>query len=567
MTVFKQEKLLSRLISIGGLLTTLLIWTEYGTDPVNLPKVLVASAFGFAALAIILYFSTRETWTQSRAQLVLLAIFLACGVNAVINSDSPYSQNYYGIFGRETGFLTYLILAFFLFASSLISSMNSVQVILNGLLLGGLANIIYCFWVTIFGDFIKWNNVYGSILGTLGNPDFVSSYLGMFNAVLFAYLAFSRHHIKWKIAGFILSVGSIFLIKESHAIQGLVITVLSLIVVMFYLIRARFTSIIPTLFFTALSATMAGFAITGSLGHGPLGFIYKASVSLRGTYWEVATRIGSSHPLTGVGFDTYGDWYRVVRPARALVDTPPITVTSNVAHNVFLDMYASGGWPLLISYCGVIGIGLFSIIRITFRQKNLNYECVAVIAAWSAYVAQSIISINQVGLAIWGWILTGVLVSLDRYSQKDSSTTFDAKPKSTASRTAKSGEKFLSPNLVAGIGLLVGIFLAFPPVAADGKWRKAIESKNLAQVIDSLTPTFMNPASSMKYAQAIQMFMNSNLPDEEYKYSKIATNYNRNSFEAWQSLYTSTKSTNKEKELSLANMRRLDPGNPNLARK
>jgi hypothetical protein len=496
--------------------------------------------------------------------LILLAVFLASGINAVINSDSPFSQNYYGIFGRETGFLTYLILAFFLFAASLISNMDSVQAILNGILLGGVTNVIYCFWVTFFGDFIKWNNVYGSILGTLGNPDFVSSYLGMFNAVLFAYIAFTHHHTKWKIVALILSAGSVFLIKESHAIQGLVITALSLAIVVFYSIRARFSSAVPTILFSIFSATIGGFAIAGSLGHGPLRSIYKASVSLRGTYWEVAGRIGSSHPFSGVGFDTYGDWYRTVRPARALVATPPITVTSNVAHNVFLDMYASGGWPLLISYCGVIGIGLFSIIRITVRQKNLNYGFVAVIACWSAYVAQSIISINQVGLAIWGWILTGLLVSLDHISQNEFISTKSSEIRANLPRKTKSREKFLSPNLVAGIGLLVGIFVAFPPVSSDGKWRRAIESKDLTQVIDSLTPTFMNPSSSLKYSQAIQMFMNSNLPDEQYKYSKIAISYNRNSFEAWQSLYSSAKATQSEKALSLSNMRRLDPGNPNL---
>jgi hypothetical protein len=299
-----------------------------------------------------------------------------------------------------------------------------------------------------------------------------------------------------------------------------------------------------------------------------LKFIYKPSVSLRGTYWEVAMKIGEAHPSAGVGFDTYGDWYRVVRPERALIDTPPITVHSNTAHNLILEMFASGGWPLLLTYLGIIALGIFSIVRLTFRNKTLDYSAVAVIACWTAYMAQSIISINQVGLALWGWILTGLLIAIVQISKHES----ESKPNLEISKKAhksphpKGGikEKFLSANLVAGLGLLLGVFVAFPPVAADGKWRRAVESKALEQVVSSLTPSLMNPASSLKYVQAIQMFANSNLPEEEYRYSKIAVQFNSNSFEAWRALYFSKLSTSEEKRVSLQNMKRLDPLNPNV---
>jgi len=35
-------------------------------------------------------------------------LFLGFALNAVINSDSPLSQNLYGSFGRNTGFMAYL---------------------------------------------------------------------------------------------------------------------------------------------------------------------------------------------------------------------------------------------------------------------------------------------------------------------------------------------------------------------------------------------------------------------------------------------------------------------------
>jgi hypothetical protein len=33
--------------------------------------------------------------------------------------------------------------------------------------------------------------------------------------------------------------------------------------------------------------------------------------------------------------------------------------------------------------------------------------------AWTCYQVQSLISINQVGLALWGWILTGALIAYE----------------------------------------------------------------------------------------------------------------------------------------------------------
>jgi len=568
MAIFKQEKVLSLLISIGGFLTTTLIWTEYGTDPVNLPKALIASGFAFAILFLSVYFINREILLQAKAQILILTLFLVSGLSAVFNSQAPFSQNFYGVFGRSTGFLTYLVLALFLLGSSLVRSHRAVRLILIGLLAGGIVNVLYCSWVLLFGDFVQWNNIYKAILGTLGNPNFVSSYLGMFNAALFAVLALKKMQIGLRIIGIFLVVVSVFLIKESNSIQGLAVTAIAFGVVGFYFVRARFVSSMPSIIVAIFGVFLGGMAVAGSLSHGPLKFIYKPSVSLRGTYWEVATRIGNSHPLTGVGFDTYGDWYRVVRPERALINTPPITVHSNTAHNVVLEMFASGGWPLLLTYLGIIALGIFSIVRLTLRQKKLDYSTVAVIACWTAYMSQSIISINQVGLAVWGWILTGLLIAADQISKHECQTSLKYETTENVHKPSrlkiKVKEKFLSANLVASIGLLVGIFVAFPPLSGDGKWRRAVESKSLEQVTSSLTPSVMNPASSLKYVQAIQMFANSNLPEEEYRYSKLATQFNINSFEAWRALYASKLSTQEEKQESLQNMKRLDPLNPNV---
>ena len=66
-----------------------------------------------------------------------------------------------------------------------------------------------------------------------------------------------------------------------------------------------------------LGVGILGFiALMGALQKGPLTkLIYKTSVSLRGEYWQAGWNMAKEFPLTGVGMDSYGDWYRRARDA------------------------------------------------------------------------------------------------------------------------------------------------------------------------------------------------------------------------------------------------------------
>jgi hypothetical protein len=57
---------------------------------------------------------------------------------------------------------------------------------------------------------------------------------------------------------------------------------------------------------------------------------------------------------------------------------------------------------------------------------------------------------------------------------------------------------------------------------------------------------------------------NSKLPDVAYEYAKKAVEFNPDSFDSWRILYSVTNSTSQDKELALANMKRLDPKNTNV---
>ena len=482
-------------------------------------------------------------------------------VLSVVSSKSPLSQNFYGTYGRNNGFIAYLFLALILCSALVLREASGFKVLVRSLFFAGLVNVAYCLWVILFGDFIGWSNPYGNILGTLGNPDFISAFLGFFFA---AYLAHgvSRESSKvFKLSMVLVLPVTIFEIVDSHAIQGRLVAALGTGVVGLLYLRSRFNSKVVAAY-TAFSVVTGVLAVAGALQIGPLTkYIYKTSVSLRGQYWLAAWNTGESHPFTGVGMDSFGDWYRRSRDIHAIV-LPGVNTVVNTAHNVWLDMFAFGGWPLLISYLAIIAITSISIVKVILRKKEYDATFVALTVAWLGYQAQSIISINQIGLAIWGWVLSGALIAYERASREDNINLAESGGKRSAK--SKPGDQQAVGVLVAALCGLVGLLIALPPLMSDAKWRSAQLARTAQGIEATMTPTYFNPLNSYKYALNIQQLEDSNLLDLSHKYALEAVKWNPENYDLWRTLYFIKNSSAQEKSLALQNMKRLDPLNPDI---
>jgi hypothetical protein len=306
-------------------------------------------------------------------------------------------------------------------------------------------------------------------------------------------------------------------------------------------------------------------ALAGALQKGPFTFIYKTSVSLRGAYWNAGIQMGMEHPLTGVGMDSYGDWYRRARSEQAATVLPGPRTITNSAHNVVLDIFAYGGFPLLISYLGMLALAIFAAFKVIRRTKKYDPIFVALFAAWVCYQVQSLISINQIGLALWGWILTGALIAYERTTRADSLDS-GSKPKGDAKKKANPTTPYFSPQLLAGLGVVVGVLIAVPPLSSDMKWRAALDSKDANKVLAALEPDYLNPVNSQRYAQAVQLFAHSNLVDQAHEIALKGIEFNPEYFEAWRMLYFLPNSTEKEKAQALRKMKYLDPRNPDVVK-
>jgi O-antigen ligase len=552
------QKRIAFLIPWGSAVTSVFVMTGAISDPVNVTKLLVAGAVAGALLLVLVPRGLNEIRKNHPLFTLTIGLFVLFAFSASVFSSSPWVQNIYGVYGRNTGLLTYVVLSVFALASTLLSNEKQLTRLLVAFFSVGVINLTYGLWALLFGDFMAWNNTYGNLLGFFGNPNFMGAFLGMLFALILTYSIAPQTGLKFRILGVALLLITSLEIVKTHAVQGVVVSAGSVLICGFFWTWYRFRNKILSASYILISALAGLVAAAGALQIGPLTeIVYKRSVSLRGIYWNAGIDMGLNHPFTGVGMDGFGNWYRRVRALKALSD-PGAEVTSNAAHNVVIDFFAYGGFPLVLAYLAIMGIGLISIIRIGRRQNRYNPLFIGLSVVWICYQTQSIISINQIGLAIWGWVFTGGLVAYERITR---SNTLEAK-NSKAVVANKQVNSFDSTGLRAFLGLIIGALIAIPPFTADLTFQTSLNARSADSMAKSLESNYFKPSDSYRLANAVQIFDKSNLPEKALKFARQGVLFNPNFTDAWKMLYYVTGSTAEDKAKAKAELIRLDPLNP-----
>lgn len=559
-----RSQLTAKLIAAALAVVSVLVFTGDVTDPVNVTKLFAIGGFSFAVLGSMI--NTAALILLKRVMFPLFAVvgFLVVSIVVLFHSQAPIAQSLYGVYGRNNGFILYLCLGLMFIGSLTIISKRDFSYAVYALVFAGIVNVAYGLWVMAFGDFVGWNNQYGNLLGTFGNPNFIGSFFGMFSSVLFAAVLSKNVSKRWRLGALFLLPLVFITIMDTKAVQGKVLFVAAGGIALFFFVRERFQSKFWSLTYLALASSCFVIALLGTLQKGPVaGLLYKPSVSLRGEYWYSGWQTGLSNPWFGVGFDSLGDWYRRSRRESALT-LPGVDTVINAAHNVYIDMFAFGGWPLLLSYCAITGCVLFSVMKFIRGNDQFDLTFVTLVSVWVCYQLQSIISINQVGLAIWGWVSAGLLIAYTNINNDQKNATQQPANKKAIVRSTSSSSELFSPKLLAGLLAVFGLLVSAPPLSADMKWREAQISQDVARIESILKPSYLNPPSTFKLVNVVRLFEINGFYDLAHKYAIQAVKFNPNSYETWRTLSSLKNATEQEKMLANTEMRRLDPLNPSL---
>jgi len=211
----------------------------------------------------------------------------------------------------------------------------------------------------------------------------------------------------------------------------------------------------------------------------------------------------------------------------------------------------------------ILILGIVAVIRFTLKHKEYDPVFVSIATVWVCYQVQSLISINQIGLAIWGWLFTGLLIAYEKTSRLKNEAELRTSRKRDSKKLANLNSP-ISSNLIIGVGVLVGLLMTAPPFLADTKWFSALNSRQVNNVEAALASKLFNPSDSAKYFQAVNVFQTSNLTDQARTYALKAVKFNPDYFDGWKILYGLPNATQKEKSDALMNMKRLDPKNPDV---
>ena len=295
------------------------------------------------------------------------------------------------------------------------------------------------------------------------------------------------------------------------------------------------------------------FVLLGLLNQGPLApILAKASLSARRIYWEAAFKMLMDRPLFGVGWDGFGDWFRRSRSQEAVAFNADLI--SDSAHSVPLDVASSGGFPLLILYLSLIVFGVISIVMVARSRGNLTVRYIALVAAWVAYQAQSLISINQIGLGIIGWSLLGLIIGYSSFLTKEIGNPEERKFKQgNKTQLAKpTFASFIGPI----IGLIIGCLIALPPFIVANKFYEGMKTADARVISDN---AYLKPFDLQRMMYAASILERNKFYKESKELAKTITQNFPDSYEAWKFLATLTNATEVEKGNAESELRRLDP--------
>jgi len=394
---------------ILGVLVSLAFWIPH-IDAFNISKftMLVFGVFVLSALAI------REISTSRSGGLgsYLLLIFTVLLLMNLFTSPNQY-KTLVGALGRNNGVITYFCFAALAYFISVRFKLSDIPKLLWSLAGLGSLQTIYNIMQLVKADPIKWNNPYGSILGTLGNSDFAAALLAICS-IATLWLARIYLHKKLVSLSLIILVGVQFVVMlESAVRQSLILFFFGIGLIIYSEVSGRSKKL--SLVWAGAVSVVGLLAVLGTLQIGPLTrYLFKESIAYRGDYWRVGWRMFTENPIFGVGLGNYGDYFNQYRDATQVARRGP-SVDSDVAHSMPLDFLAMGGLTLGIAYLAIIGYAVFLVLAKIRNLEGVNkQQGYIILSLLGAYLLQSFISIDQLGLAVWGWIFFGIAFSLSR---------------------------------------------------------------------------------------------------------------------------------------------------------
>jgi O-antigen ligase len=530
----------AQILIIGAVLITIIATPFLNKDSLIIPKLLFLFPIALFLIPGLIFQIRLKIIHRKLLFLILLFLIQICF--AIFMSTTPMEQQIFGRTGRGLGLITWIsYLTIILAAAYFIKSMH-LNLLLSGLFISGSTVSVYAIFQSFGLDFFPWDSKTNGVVSTLGNPNFVSSFVAFTFLPSIIYVISRKMDRKILILTLIIFI---FTIYRADSLQGYVSIMLSIAV--FSIIYFYYKSRVVAFLLFCLSVLCSLAFVLSSLNIGPLAqYFYKISVQSRGDFWRSAVNLSSDFPWFGTGLDSFGDYYLLYRDEVAV--SHPWAEYTDSAHNYFLDYLVTGGYPFLILNVTLVLLTLISFKNLIIRTNFFDKTYVALFASYVTFLAQALISPISISIFIWSGLIGGAIIGLsgstDLSEKNELSTNL---PKHLIAYKVSS--KFLA---------LIGVLILLPLFNADRLQLSGMKAGN-AEIVISSAEKF--PRSVSRYSIVIRSLLSSGLNSQALNLARSAVKFNPNSPALWVLIMVNPAAPDSEQLHAKQKMLTMDPLN------
>lgn len=554
----------SRLIPFFCILTTLLFTPFINRDPVNPVRMIAITTLGSVLFGLILI-SFKLFKGLYKTEIIILLLLILDLILVFFLSGANKVEQLYGTIGRNYGLLTQISLALICIGSLIFSSRELLAYFTKILILTSFINMSYGLVQVMGLDFVKNMSAFqGTAVGFFAQPNQFSSFTAVAALVSVSNMTKKNRGASAQLGSIFFILFSFFNLFLSNSTQGFIILLAGILLI--FSIYLKFNSSKKIYFqtfllgsFITLTATILD--IFQKVPWDPI--IYSNTVTYRGDFWRAGIAMGLERPWFGVGLDKYLEWYRVSRDDTAA--NRPGGVANELAdsaHNIFIDYFATGGFPLLLIFMFIIFLALLKIIDIVRKSSNYDSDLSGLSIVFIGYLLQSIISPSSLGFSIWGWVAIGIILGI----KIDVFSTIESKNKMNPKQKPVIDSKLLTTRLLimlCSVTGLIGIFISAPFLVQDMKIRTALKP-NLITPDGVSKSAYIWPMYGTRMAEASWLLYKNGFSSESLKIGKDAIKYSPNNYYTWLVLYSRTDLDPILKAQVEKNIKRLEPREKNI---
>ncbi len=534
-------------LTYGSIIVTLVATPWVSSDALIIPKMIMLACLGSFFLPQLI--SNSKVFfldVKLKLLLILSTLFLIQMIIAVLISKAPFEQELFGRTGRGLGFITYFSLVVLLLFTAIKIDFSDISKISQGLLISCLFSSIYSIFQFFGLDFFDWNTRTNGVIGTIGNPNFQSSFVSIAFIPSLVYLWERKQ--RWILIVLVTFV-LIFTLYICESTQGYIALLASIITYILIYIWYHKSRLIFS--FISLSTVAIGIStIAGMLNHGPFSYyLYKVSVRSRGEMWQTAAAVIKDNPWFGIGLDSLGDYSLMYRSKKTAAG---INEYMDNSHNFFLQFASTGGVLLAVYYLGIIVLSLYCFFSIQKHEAKYNKKTTALFAAWVSFQLQSFISPAAIPTLLWNFIFCGALIGLSVSLKLNRNSLKDVKA---------SGPKINnkpSINLLSLTSIALALALTYPLFNADKLARRANVNRDALLAVKAAQ---MYPESVVRYNLLGSDLYLAGLNDFALEIAKSAVKFNPNSYQTWILILVNPNATDAERLKARDELVKIDPLN------